>query len=484
MGEVGEPRVLGAGWRAMLAELRWRVEKARSVLGELFSEQKSYFHEKAELLIRELDLPQAKASMLLDFAEKAVECLDKAHPQAKSKLRRLLAALEKNSVKVEPSPRGEKILHVVPMGEEWCAIANLHRQTWLFSLPIHGVSVEASFPDILNLPSEELYYLQAGWRASDECCDNRGKPRMGTTKPWQAIAWAAVRYGSLRIYLESLNLNMTKPTIKWHIRAKSWVQQWPTREGKRLAQRVAKQHPLGMLTWYLGDGRRHKRNLRYEVGNSEECKPKRLVRGMLEAAYRVGYGKLLDLLQSEKWTALKDLQPKQDPVRATFQGYTFLLYYREDIRVLQAFSLFKDPSEAEKLAKALADIGIEARISTHKNRYRRLRLSGHGILRLAENSPEWRSALKRLAQRHNLQPKTPMLRRLLELAENPPQALTSLTELYDFRHLYRPRNSALPSSESMIPHRYRRSRNKSSARAVKHLEGKAQYQPVLKVMGT
>ncbi|MCC6004015.1 MAG: hypothetical protein LM590_06705 [Thermofilum sp.] len=32
------------------------------------------------LLIRELDLPSDKAIMLQEFAEKAIECLDKAYP--------------------------------------------------------------------------------------------------------------------------------------------------------------------------------------------------------------------------------------------------------------------------------------------------------------------------------------------------------------------------------------------------------------------
>ncbi|MCC6005647.1 MAG: hypothetical protein LM590_15015 [Thermofilum sp.] len=425
---MGKPRALEASWQAMLAELRWRAERACNLLSELFSWEARYFSEKAELVIRELDLPQAKASMLLDFAEKAVECLDKAHPQAESKLQKLLAALEKNSVKVEPSPYGKKTLHVTPMNEGWHVNASRTHE-WMFSLPIHGVSKDTSFPDILRLNSEELYYLQAGWRASDEG-EDKGAPEMATTQAWQVIAWAAVRHGSLWIYLKALNLNKGRLSIKWCIKAKSWEQQWPTREGKKLAQQAAKQHPLALLTWYLGDGERHKYDLRYAVGNSEEHLPKELAQQIVQAAYQTSYGKLLDLLGSEKWEALKQLLPKQHPVYAAFQGYTFWLTYHayhEGRRILQAFSLFKDPSEAEKLAKALADIGIEARISTHKNRYRRLRLSGHGILRLAENSPEWRSALKRLAQRHNLQPKTPMLRRLLELAENPPQPETKFS---------------------------------------------------------
>ncbi|MCC5998862.1 MAG: hypothetical protein LM573_07270, partial [Thermofilum sp.] len=49
-----------------------------------------------------------------------------------------------------------------------------------------------------------------------------------------------------------------------------------------------------------------------------------------------------------------------------------------------------------------------------------MQITGQNILKLAENSPEWRKALRQLAQKRDLQPKTPMLRRLLELAENPP----------------------------------------------------------------
>jgi hypothetical protein len=164
--EAGELRALGAGWQAMLAELRWRAEKACGELGRLFSEQKRYFREKAELLIEELGLPQAKASMLLDFAEKLVECLDEAYAQAEAKLRRLLAALEKGSVRVKPSPRRKKTLHIIPEGEEWYIIAQLRRKTWLFALPIHGITAEASFPEVLGLDGEALHYLQGKSRGT------------------------------------------------------------------------------------------------------------------------------------------------------------------------------------------------------------------------------------------------------------------------------------------------------------------------------
>gem|GEM_PF-4988093 len=60
------------------------------------------------LLIEELGLPLDKVSTLLDFAEKLVDCLHRAYPQAKSKLQKLLTALEKSSVRVEPSPREKR----------------------------------------------------------------------------------------------------------------------------------------------------------------------------------------------------------------------------------------------------------------------------------------------------------------------------------------------------------------------------------------
>jgi hypothetical protein len=230
--------------------------------------------------------------------------------------------------------------------------AHFQKKTWLVDLPIYGVSAEAEFPDILGLNSEALYYLQAGWRASDEG-DRKGCPKMGTTRPWQIFAWVAVRHDLQQIYLKSLNLNMTKPTISWGIATKSWEQQWPTREGKKLAQQVAKQHPLGMLTWYLGDGEKHPEVLRFAIQNDEKYEPKQLAQQILQAAYQTGYGKLLDLLDSEKWQALKRLQPKRDPVYAVLLGHVFWLSYSVRAQQLLACTAVKSLEEAQRLVHAL-----------------------------------------------------------------------------------------------------------------------------------
>jgi hypothetical protein len=410
------------GWRTgqdLLAELYNRTQLANRELPSLVDGQKKYFYDSAEALIHGLGLPADKADMLRDFTETLASLLDMAYPQAETKLQKLLKALENSNVKVELGPRAKKTLHVTPEGEKWYVSAQLRRKTWLFKLPIYRVSADAEFPDLLNLSDQDLYYLQAGWRASDESYEG-DKPKMGTTQPWQIFAWATVRYGYLRAYLKNLNFNKSGPTIHWVLTAKSWNQQWPTREGKKQAQQVAKRHPLGLLAWYLGDGRRHKHDLLYAVGDDEEYKPKNLIPEILQAAYYTGYGKLLDLLESEKWTAIKRLQPKQQPVYATLQGHIFWLNYYDNKQVLQARALFKDPAQAHRLAKALAENGIQARINTWKTGYHILQITGQNILKLAENSPEWCMALKQLAEKQGLQPKTPMLRRLLELAENPP----------------------------------------------------------------
>jgi recombinational DNA repair protein RecR len=97
---------------------------------------------------------------------------------------------------------------------------------------------------------------------------------------------------------------------------------------------------------------------------------------MLEAAYKAGYGKLLDLLQSEKWFALMKLQPKVDPVHAALQGCTFLFNYCKKKTSTTGTSQFKNPDDASILAQALANLGIQARIHAWQGRYYVLKLTG------------------------------------------------------------------------------------------------------------
>jgi hypothetical protein len=406
-----------------LQELYSRTQLAQSQLGILFSGQKKYFYETAESIIHGLDLPADKANMLRDFAEKAINLLDKAYPQAETKLQKLQKALESNNVKVELGPRAKKTLHITPEGEEWHVSAHRIDERWLFGLPIYRINTESTFPDILNLPDKNLLYLQAGWRASDEC-DIKGAPAMTTTQPWHVFAWSTVRYGAMRIYLAGLSLNKYDVTIKWNLKSSAWKQQWRGKQGKKESQQVAKRDPLGMLAWYLGDGKRHRFILKYMIGNDEKYEPRELVQQMIQAAYQTGYGKLLDLLDSEKWQALKRLQLKQHPVYATCQGYTFWLNYHQKEDVIRARTIAYTFEDAEAISQSLRRLGLQRiSISTVKNKWKTYYYVGFHtteVVKLAEKYTQWREAIKKLVAMHDIKPRGPVTHRLLELAENRP----------------------------------------------------------------
>jgi hypothetical protein len=353
-------------------------------------------------------LPSEKADALRGFTETLASLLDKAYPQAERKLQKLLKALESNSVKVELGPRAKKTLHVTPEGEEWNVRAHLRKKTWIFSMPIHGVSAEAEFPDILNVSDQDLRYLQAGWRASDEL-DYKGLAAMTTTKPWQVLAWVAIRYGKVSINLQSLNVNSTRPTLEWNIRS-SWKQQWPGKDGKEIPKQQMEKDVMAYLTYYFGDGEKHRDSLRFAIGDTDKYLPRELASKIVDLAYEITYGHLLDSIESDKWQTLKklkELPQLRNPIYVTFQGRTFWLNYCKDKQILQARTLFKDLSEALTFTKTLAEMGFQAKVRRwqYQNRgpYYLVELNRATILKLAEKSPEWRRALEQATQKRNKQ---------------------------------------------------------------------------------
>jgi len=362
-------------------------------------------------------LPSEKADALRCFTETLAGLLDMAHSQTEAKLQKLLSALEVNNVKIEPSPHGKKTIHFRPADEKWYVSAHMRKKSWIYRMPIHKVSKNTEFPDILGLNSEDLYYIQAGWRASDEATSH-DKAAMNTTQPWQVLAWVAVRHGTLHVSLGLLHLNALKPpSLEWRL-ISEWRQQWSTRQGKKIAQEIAKGHPLGLLAWYLGDGKKNRYSFVFAIKNDDESKPKSLIPEILKEAYRTRYGVFLDLLESEKWAAFKNLYPKHNPVHAELAGYTLILTYNGSI---QASIDFETQQEAQKCIEALREHGItQIRTTLSHKKYIRVYFTTSEVIRLAEKYQEWRKALKQLAKKHDLQPRGPIKRRLLELAENPP----------------------------------------------------------------
>jgi hypothetical protein len=256
-------------------------------------------------------LSEEEKKQLFHFRDTLKRLLLEAWMQAKEKLTTLYKAVVGGTYRVE----GNKLY--APDG------------TWMYvrgdSAPyiiIHGVTAETYFPDLLKISHQKLELLQLGWRASDEG-NKKGRPFMGTTRPWQVFAWAAVRYGKFRIRIVSVNLTREGVSIHVYSKAKSWKQKWSKNEAIDLvADYLRRGEWAPLLTAWLGDGEANQKKVlhsRYELviaakepwrlGNSISTK-KALIASGKEAFRRLResasvYGELLDLLKAHKWISIK-----------------------------------------------------------------------------------------------------------------------------------------------------------------------------------
>jgi len=265
-------------------------------------------------------LSEEERSQLLDFRDAMKRLLLKGWVQAKKKLHSIYEAIAKDTYRVEDGKL------YIPDG------------TWMYALrmPIRGVSASARFPNLLKLPREKLELLQLGWAASDEG-DERGRPFMGTTQPWQVIAWTAVRYGDLRVYVASANLTREGTSVSIHIFARGWRQKWSKAEAIDLvASHLRRGEWTPLLTMWLGDGKiRWNRIGRFEVAVAAK-EPWRLGRsvGPYEAVIAKGkeafqrlketagiYGMLLDLLRAHKWAYIEETVRRKRSIDLLREAY-------------------------------------------------------------------------------------------------------------------------------------------------------------------
>jgi hypothetical protein len=255
-------------------------------------------------------LTEGERSQLLDFRDAMKRLLLEAQRQAKAKLTALYKAVAEGTYRVE----GNKLY--VPDG------------TWMYvdrtvHIPIHSISAETYFPDVLKLSHEKLELLQLGWRASDESEVN-GYPYMGTSQPWQVFAWITVRHGRLRIYIASANLKCEGVSVIVRIVAKSWRQRWNKVEAVNfVVNHLRRGEWAPLLTMWLGDGvvdrkeiLKGKRRLviaikePWRLGNKGKGKYTTQIATGREAFIKLreaadSYGKLLDLLEAHKWVIVK-----------------------------------------------------------------------------------------------------------------------------------------------------------------------------------
>ena len=187
-------------------------------------------------------LTEEEERQLFHFREAMKRLLMEVWMQAKEKLTTLYKAVAEGTYRIE-----RKRLYA-PDGA-WIYIGGA-----VPHLKIRDVNAEAYFPDLLKLPLERLELLQLGWRASDESVMS-GRPTVNTAQPWQAFAWATVRYGELRIRVDSVNLTREGASVLIRIIARGWRQKWSKDEAIDL---VASHFKSGewapLLTMWLGDG--------------------------------------------------------------------------------------------------------------------------------------------------------------------------------------------------------------------------------------
>jgi hypothetical protein len=268
-----------------------------------------YVEYATQKIAETFQLSEGERSQLLDFRDAMTRLLREMWTQAKEKLAALYKAVVEGTYRVE----GNKLY--APDGT-WMHIG----KTMLVF--IRNVGASACLPDVLKLPHERLELFQLGWRASDEGND-KGRPFMSTTQPWQVFAWVTVRYGELYIRAASVNLTREGVSVTVHLKANSWKQRWSKNEAVDLtAGHLRRGEWAPLLTMWLGDGQAERRkvlNSKYKLmiaakepwrlGTSIGTR-KALVATGREAFVKLReaagiYGGLLDLLMAHKWIYIK-----------------------------------------------------------------------------------------------------------------------------------------------------------------------------------
>jgi hypothetical protein len=256
-------------------------------------------------------LSEEEKRQLLDFRDALKRLLLEAWMQAKKKLTALHKAVAEGTYRVE----GKRLY--APDG------------TWMYMrggfaphITIHGVNARCYFPDMLKLPQVKLELLQLGWRASDEG-NEKSRPFMSTTQPWQVFAWTAARQGELYIRIDTVFLTREGVSVSVHITARSWRQRWSKDEAIDLVRNHFERGEWApLLATWLGDGNaRWKEVLRGKYVltivakepwrlSTKTSKYVALVATGREAFVKLKesagvYGELLDLLSAHKWVVVR-----------------------------------------------------------------------------------------------------------------------------------------------------------------------------------
>jgi len=271
----------------------------------------TYVEYATQRIAETFPISEEERRQLLHFRDAMKRLLLEAWIQTKEKLTALYKAVVEGTYRME----GKRLY---ALDGTWMCV---NERTAPY-IPIHDLSAKTYFPDVLKLPREKIELLRIGWRASDESHE-RNRPFMATAQSWQIFSWTAVRYGELRIRVDSVNLTREGVSVLIRTIARSWRQKWSKNEAISLvADYLRRGEWTPLLTAWLGDGESKRKNaLRAEyqivivakepwrLGHSVGTR-KALVATGKEAFVKLResagvYGELLDLLRAHKWIVVK-----------------------------------------------------------------------------------------------------------------------------------------------------------------------------------
>jgi hypothetical protein len=359
-------------------------------------------------IIEAFPLSEEERGQLLHFRDTLTRLLHEAWGQARAKLMSTYRAIVEGTYRIE--------------GSRLCAPDGAWMRIDMFPfppfIPIHGVSAETYFPDVLKLPRERLELLQLGWRASDEG-EVHNKPFMNTTRPWQVFAWVAMRHGELYIYINAAKLTREGVSVHVYIKAKSWEQKWSKVEAVNLLVNYFRHGEWApLLTMWLGDGSaERKRALCGEyklVITTKEpwrLKPNASTRKVLVATGKEAfeklrkaagiYGTLLDVLRAHKWVIVKlatddafkaahKLRTKWCVVIAGVEMSLYLAGKRTAVLLAERYT--RDPEKALAIAGRLESAGLRPNIVRSGPNYV-VYVATTDLLKLAERDVEIRRTI-------------------------------------------------------------------------------------------
>jgi hypothetical protein len=361
-----------------------------------------YVEYATQRIIETFQLSEEERSQLLDFRDAMKRLLREAWTQTKEKLTALYKAVAEGTYRME----GKRLY--APDGT-WADV----RKKFTPRVTIRGVSAKTCFPDVLKLPRERLELLQLGWRASDEG-EMVNRPYMGTAQPWQVLAWAALRYGVLRVSIASVSLTREGVSAAVQLRANNWRQRWSKAEAIDLVtNHLRRGEWTPLLTMWFGDGNVKWREYRLTISTKE---PWRL--GIRDSAYRAlvakgkeafaklreaagVYGELLDVSRSHKWIYIK--LATDDAFRATYKlnkkgviavagvvMYLHLVNGRSGSLYAEYYT--RDLEKARAVAKRLKEAGLRPNMMRIGSNYV-VYITMTGLLKLAKRDEAIRKAV-------------------------------------------------------------------------------------------